>query len=79
MVHCAESMWAIVWSECACKSNGERVSGTFPFLVMLGIIVKIDSKESVFYGHTRIGKGKKEFKAWKFRTMVPDADKLLAE
>lgn len=51
----------------------------FPFLIMLAIIVKLDSKGSVFYGHCRIGKGKRKFKAWKFRTMVPNADQLLAE
>lgn len=50
-----------------------------PFLIMLAIIVKLDSKGSVFYGHIRFGKGKREFKAWKFRTMVPNADQLLAE
>ncbi|UCD98877.1 MAG: undecaprenyl-phosphate galactose phosphotransferase WbaP [Chloroflexota bacterium] len=50
-----------------------------PMLIMLGLIVKIDSNGSIFYGHTRIGKGKKKFKAWKFRTMVPNADKLLQE
>lgn len=50
-----------------------------PFLLMLAIIVKLDSKGSVFYGHTRIGKGKIKFKAWKFRTMVPNADQLLAK
>ncbi len=50
-----------------------------PFLIMLAIIVKLDSKGSVFYGHTRFGKGKRKFKAWKFRTMVPNADQLLAE
>jgi Undecaprenyl-phosphate galactose phosphotransferase WbaP len=49
----------------------------FPFLLLLAIIVKLDSKGSVFYGHTRIGKDKRKFKAWKFRTMVPNADKIL--
>lgn len=31
----------------------------------------------IFYGHTRIGKGGRRFKCLKFRTMVPDADKVL--
>jgi Undecaprenyl-phosphate galactose phosphotransferase WbaP len=51
----------------------------FPFLLLIAIIVKIDSRGSVFYGSTRIGKGKRKFKAWKFRTMVPNADQLLSE
>jgi Undecaprenyl-phosphate galactose phosphotransferase WbaP len=51
----------------------------FPFLLLLAIIVKLDSPGSVFYGHTRIGRDKRKFKAWKFRTMVPNADKLLSD
>lgn len=31
----------------------------------------------VFFGHTRIGKGGRRFKCLKFRTMVPDAEKVL--
>ena len=33
----------------------------------------------VFYGHKRVGQGGKEFACYKFRTMAPNADKLLAE
>ncbi len=33
----------------------------------------------IFYGHTRIGKGGRRFKCLKFRTMVPDADRVLEE
>jgi lipopolysaccharide/colanic/teichoic acid biosynthesis glycosyltransferase len=33
----------------------------------------------VFYGSTRIGHDKPFFKAWKFRSMRPDADEVLAE
>lgn len=34
---------------------------------------------AVVVGHRRIGKNGKEFKAYKFRTMLPDADRLLRE
>ena len=34
---------------------------------------------SIFYTHTRIGKDGKEFKLYKFRSMVPDADEMLKE
>lgn len=34
---------------------------------------------SVFYTHTRIGKNGKEFKLYKFRSMVPNADEMLKE
>ncbi|MFQ5616094.1 MAG: exopolysaccharide biosynthesis polyprenyl glycosylphosphotransferase [Anaerolineales bacterium] len=48
-----------------------------PLLFLLGTLVKLDSKGSVFYGHTRIGKNRRKFKAWKFQTMVSDADQVL--
>ena len=46
------------------------------------IIVKISyiiSKDhnSIFYTQTRIGKNGKEFKLYKFRSMIPNADEVL--
>lgn len=35
--------------------------------------------QPVFYRHPRIGRGGKPFECLKFRTMVPDADRVLAE
>lgn len=49
----------------------------FPALIIIGILIKLDSKGSLFYGHSRIGKGGYKFKAWKFRTMDVDADAKL--
>lgn len=34
---------------------------------------------SVFYTHTRIGKDGKEFRLYKFRSMIPNADEVLVE
>ncbi len=50
-----------------------------PALALIGLLLKLDSAGSVIFGHTRIGKGGKEFSAWKFRTMVADADAKLKE
>lgn len=51
--------------------------------IALMIIVKLTSKGPVFYGHKRVGKNGKEFRCWKFRSMVIDAEeqlkKILAE
>ena len=44
--------------------------------VVIAIFIKLDSKGSVFYRQVRIGKGTKEFRIFKFRTMVSDADKI---
>jgi Undecaprenyl-phosphate galactose phosphotransferase WbaP len=46
------------------------------FLV-LGALIALESSGGIFYGQTRIGKDGRRFKAYKFRTMVKDADKLL--
>ena len=34
---------------------------------------------SIFFTHTRIGKDGKEFKLYKYRSMVPNADEVLVE
>ncbi len=47
-------------------------------LVIVALIVIIDSPgASPIYTQERIGKNGKSFKFYKFRTMVPDADKML--
>jgi len=46
-----------------------------PFLVFISILIKFGSKGPVFFRQVRVGKGGKEFKIFKFRTMVLDADK----
>jgi Undecaprenyl-phosphate galactose phosphotransferase WbaP len=48
-----------------------------PLIGLLAVLVWLDSAGPVFYGHTRIGQGGKRFKAWKFRSMVVDADEVL--
>ena len=50
-----------------------------PLLILIALFVKLDSPGRVFYGHTRIGQGGRKFKAWKFRSMVEDADRALEE
>lgn len=47
-----------------------------PFLVIIAIAVRLDSKGKVVFGHTRLGKDKKEIKIYKFRTMVCNADEV---
>jgi hypothetical protein len=50
-----------------------------PLFLCIMIAIKLDSKGSVFYRQTRIGKGGRVFKVLKFRTMVEDADKVLVK
>ena len=46
-----------------------------PFLI-IAILIKLDSKGSIFYRQIRVGQNCKEFKIFKFRTMVSNADKI---
>jgi len=48
-----------------------------PFLLLIALAVKISSPGPVLYGHKRLGLDGKPFKAYKFRSMVMDADKKL--
>ncbi|WP_145351218.1 undecaprenyl-phosphate galactose phosphotransferase WbaP [Roseimaritima multifibrata] len=50
-----------------------------PLLATLAILVRISSGSPVLYQNTRIGRDGQPFGAWKFRTMVPDAEKILAQ
>ncbi len=51
-----------------------------PVFLVIAICIKIDDpKGPVFYSHTRIGKDGRPFKMIKFRSMVSNADELLAK
>lgn len=47
-----------------------------PILALIAVMIKLDSKGPVFYRQTRITRYGREFKIFKFRTMVVDADKI---
>ena len=50
-----------------------------PILALTALAVKLDSRGPVFYGQTRVGRGNRPFRIWKFRTMVGNADDLRDE
>lgn len=47
-----------------------------PVFLFLGIWIKLDSKGPVFFRQVRVTRYGKQFKIFKFRTMVNDADKV---
>lgn len=47
-----------------------------PMLIIVAMCIKLDSKGPVFFKQKRVGKNKKIFEIYKFRTMVTDAEKL---
>ncbi len=46
-----------------------------PLFLILAIWIKLDSEGPVFYRQVRVGKGNKDFKLYKFRSMRVGADK----
>lgn len=46
-----------------------------PLLFVIGLLVITDSRGGVLYLQNRVGKGNKNFKLYKFRTMYNDSDK----
>lgn len=47
-----------------------------PIFLVLSLAIKIDSKGPVFYRQIRVGRYNQNFKIFKFRTMVVNADKI---
>ncbi|MCI8640608.1 MAG: sugar transferase [Clostridia bacterium] len=52
---------------------------SLPLFLIIGILIKIESKGPVFFIHERVGKNGKVIKIYKFRTMVKDAKNLIEE
>jgi len=50
-----------------------------PVMVVIGIAVRLDSPGPALFLQERVGLNKRRFKLFKFRTMVVDAEKRLAE
>lgn len=48
-----------------------------PIMVIIGILIKLDSKGPILFRQERIGLNGKAFRIYKFRTMVIDAEKRL--
>lgn len=47
-----------------------------PIFIVVYLLVLVDSGKYVIFKQVRVGKNKKRFKIYKFRTMVIDADKI---
>lgn len=50
-----------------------------PLYLIIGIMIKVEDGGPILFKHTRMGKDLEEFKMYKFRTMVPNAEEKLKE
>lgn len=50
-----------------------------PVFALIAFLIKLESKGTVFFKHTRIGKDGKIIKIYKFRSMVENAEDLIKE
>lgn len=48
-----------------------------PILLLLILLVRVSSRGPIFYGQRRVGRDHTLFTAWKFRSMVMNADEVL--
>ena len=48
-----------------------------PLAGAIALAIVLEKRGPVFFAHTRIGKGRRRFRLWKFRSMVVDADAML--
>lgn len=46
-----------------------------PFVPLIALAIYLDSPGPIFYAQERVGRGGRIFKIYKFRTMVPDAER----
>lgn len=49
-----------------------------PFFLIISLLIKVTSKGPVFFVHERVGFNGKKFKLIKFRTMVNNAEEMIA-
>ena len=55
--------------------SGAALVALSPLFLVLALAVKLDSPGPVFYRQTRVGRGGKPFRIFKFRSMVDGADR----
>jgi len=46
-----------------------------PVWALLAVLIKLEDGGPVFYNQERVGESGRRFRVWKFRSMVPDAEK----
>jgi Undecaprenyl-phosphate galactose phosphotransferase WbaP len=50
-----------------------------PLILFIAAAIKLTSRGPVLFSHERIGRGEEMFRAWKFRSMVSNAQQVLTD
>jgi exopolysaccharide biosynthesis polyprenyl glycosylphosphotransferase len=50
-----------------------------PLLLMVALLINLTSPGPIFFGQERVGLNKRRFKIYKFRTMIPNAERIQEE
>jgi Undecaprenyl-phosphate galactose phosphotransferase WbaP len=50
-----------------------------PVMLLIMLIIRLESPGNALFFHRRIGHGGRQFRMWKFRSMRPDANRILEE
>jgi lipopolysaccharide/colanic/teichoic acid biosynthesis glycosyltransferase len=54
---------------------GAGLIGSSPLWLLLAAVIKLEDGGPVFYSQERVGEGGRVFRAYKFRSMIPDAER----
>ena len=55
--------------------SGVGLVGSSPLWLLLASLIKLEDSGPVFYSQERVGEGGRVFRAYKFRSMIPDAER----
>ena len=54
--------------------SGLGLLGSSPLWLLFAAAIKLEDGGPVFFSQERVGLGGRIFRAWKFRSMIPDAE-----
>jgi exopolysaccharide biosynthesis polyprenyl glycosylphosphotransferase len=75
----AEALPALVKRICDFVLSALLLIVLAPFLLVVAVLVKLTSPGPVLFNQTRIGLNKRQFRIYKFRTMIVEAEKMQNE
>lgn len=55
------------------------LTALLPLMTLVAIAVMVNDGRPIFFGHVRQGRGGREFKCWKFRTMLRNAESMVTD